>query len=344
MNMVEILLSFTVLVLLAELLLIRKKRKDETNRGSSHIDRDSALNRIAQLRCQLPTEMDQQACDRIEARIRAVSSTFSMQTSISPKKVYELAAELTRDIASVYHPEADDPVLQASISDLLQLNERVVTRLNIKLKEFPLSTVKDININRIMKGKHIYDAKIKNKIKWLQKFKGLYKAGNRAWMSYNIFNPWYWGRKIAYTSVKEITFRYLLTWIVTIVGEEAMAVYSQRDITTSDAAYERDLALAMVAVARANKTISAEAYAQVIDHIINKMQLSDTVRVDIARALTAKKSKTYFLPQGSYTRTQVDRLLKKINKLAVVQGSNRQKSYEIIEKIESELRTKLNNE
>ena len=341
MNMMEIILIFTILILLAGLLLIRKKRKDEAHKSSSIMDGDSALDRIAYLRQQLPTAKDQQACDRIEARVRSVSRKFSMKTSIAPKKVFDMAAELTREIAAVYHPEAEDSILQASISDLMQLNERIVTRLNLKLKEFPLNTVKDISIHSILKGKNVYDKKIKNKIEWLQKFEGLYKAGNRAWMSYNVLNPWYWGRKLAYSSVKEITFRYLLSWIVTIVGEEAMLVYSRRDITTGDAVYERDLALAMVDVARANEPISKEAFTLVLNHILHKARLSDTVRIDIARALTAKKSKTYFTPQGTYTQAQAKRLLKGINNVAAVQEPSSPESLEIIEKIESKLKDAL---
>ena len=337
----SILLTIVAATLIIALLLLYRSRSKTGAVEPEANDLENVLARVARLRSQLPTKTDQQACDRIEARIKAVSRTFSMRTSIAPKKVFEMAAELTREIAAIYHPKAEDPILEASISDLMQLNERIVTRLNIKLKEFPLSTVKDINIHRILKGKNIYETKIKNKIEWLQKFEGLYKAGSRAWMSYNVLNPWYWGRKLAYTSVKEITFRYLLTWIVTIVGEEAMAVYSQRDITTMDAVYERDQALAMVDVARAGKSISAEAYALVLDHIINKARLSDIVRIDIARALTAKKSKTYFSPQGSFTPAQADQLLQNIKKVAAVQGSTSQVSSEVIAKIESELRDKV---
>ncbi len=330
--------------LLTALLLLQLKRRKTYAVEREANGQDNALERIARLRRQLPTDTDQKACDRIEARLGDVSRTFSMQTSIAPKKVYELAVDLTRDIAALYHPEADDPIMQASISDLLQLNERIVTRLNIKLKEFPLNAVKDINIHKILKGKNLYDTKIKNKIEWLRKFEGFYKAGSRAWLSYNILNPWYWGRKIAYTSVKEITFRYLLTWIVTIVGEEAMTVYSQRDITTSDAVYERDLAFAMVSVARADKTISVEAYARVLDHIFNKARLSDAVRIDIARALTAKRSKSHFTPQGTYTQVQAERLLKSLNDLAAAQIPTSPESLEMIDKIESKLRHVLKDQ
>ncbi len=344
MTMMEILLIFTVLILLSGLLLIRKKRRNESDKSLAPIDSDSALNRIAQLRHQRPTDTDQQACDRIEARVKAVSRKFSVQTSIAPKKVFEMAAELTREIAAIYHPEAEDPILHASISDLMQLNERIATRLNIKLKEFPLNTVKDLNIHSIIKGKNIYETKIKNKIEWLQRFEGLYKAGSRAWMSYNALNPWYWGRKLAYTSVKEITFRSLLTWIITIVGEEAMSVYSQRDITTSDAAYERDLALAMVEVARVGEPISAEVYALVLDHIFNKARLSDAVRIDIARAFMAKKTKSHFRPNGSLTQAQADQLLTNIKKVAALQGGTSPESTEMIETIENELRNKHNKQ
>jgi len=337
MDMNTIILVIVSMALITALLLLHQNRRKAFATKSEAYGHDNALERIARLRKELPNDIDQQACDLIETRVKAVSRTFSMQTSIAPKKVFEMAAELTREIAAIYHPEAADPILQASISDLTHLNERIVSRLNIKLKEFPLNTVKDINIDRILKGKTIYDTKIKNKLDWLQKFQGLYKAGNRAWMTYNVINPWYWGRKIAYTSVKEITFRYLLTWIVTIVGEEAISVYSQRSITTSDAVYQRDLAFAMVDVARAGRPISTEAYTLTLNHILYKSRLSDAVRIDIARALTASKSKRYFKPQGCYTQVQADKLLQKVKKVAAVQEGTRPETSKIIENIEAEL-------
>jgi len=338
MDIYTIILIIVAASLVTALLLLHLRRRKVSAIERLANANDNALARIARLRRQLPTDTDQQACDCIEAHVKAVSRKFSMQTSIAPKKVFEMAAELTREIAAIYHPGADDPILQASISDLMQLNERIAARLNLKLKEFPLNTVKDINIYRILKGKNLYDTKIKNKIEWFQKFEGLYKAGNRAWMTYNVLNPWYWGRKLAYTSVREITFRYLLTWIVTIVGEEALAVYSQRDITTSDAVYERDLAFAMVDVACASKHISAEAYTLVLNHILNKARLSDAVRVNIMRVLTAKKLKTYFTPQGTYTQAQAKRLLKNINDVAAAQETSSPESLEIINKIDNEIR------
>jgi len=37
--------------------------------------------------------------------------------------------------------------------------------------------------------------------------------------------PWYYGRQIAWTVGKELGLRYLLTLIITIVGEEAVLLY-----------------------------------------------------------------------------------------------------------------------
>jgi len=337
MDMDFFILIIAGIALVAALVLLRLRRMKAFYVEKGAAGHDNALERIILLRSQLPTAADQRACDRIEARIRAVSRQFSMQTSIAPKKVYELAADLTREIAANYHPEAEDPVLQASISDLLRLNERIVTRLNLKLREFPFNTVKDLNIQKILKGKNFYDAKIKNKIEWLRKFEGLYKAGSRAWMSYNILNPWYWGRKIAYTSVKEITFRYLLTWIITIVGEEAITVYSQRNITTSEAVYERDLAFAMVDMARTHNPVPGEAYALVLDHIFNKARLNDTARIEIARALTTESTGGRFKFHGGYTKAQADRLMDKVNRVAAAGGNMDPEIRDNLEKLEATL-------
>ena len=311
-----VILLFAGSMLLAALVLLRNRRKKGLRENLGRRGRDDALQRITLLRNQFPAPADQQACDRIESVVRAVTRQFSMSTSVAPQKVYALAADLTKEIAGIYYPVVDNPVLQASISDLLRLNERIVTRLNIKVQEFPLNTVKDINIQKILQGKDYYDSKIKNKIEWFKKFTTLYKFGSHAWLSYNALNPWYWGRKIAYTSAREFTFRYLLTWIITIVGEEAMTVYSRRDINTHETVFERDLAFAMVDTACINKTISSEAYAMVLDHVLNKARLSDTIRVKILQTLTVNESQGGPGLPGTYTEKQIQRLIKNVKRVA----------------------------
>jgi len=313
-------LIFAGAALLTALVLLRLRRRKRLGEKLGIRGREDALERISLLRNQFPAPADQQACDRIESEVRAVSRHFSMSTSIAPKKIYTLAAELTREIAGIYYPAVDNPVLQASISDLLSLNERIVTRLNLKVQEFPLRTVKDISIQKILQGKDYYDSKIKDKIEWFKKYKTLYKIGSHAWLSYNALNPWYWGRKIAYTSAREITFRYLLTWIITIVGEEAMAVYSRRDINTPEVAFERDLAFAMVDMARTHKDISKAAHAMVLEHVLNKARLSDGLRVTVLRALTVNGSNDMFVPKGVDTEKQKKRLLENVNRVAAAGG------------------------
>ena len=338
-----VILIFAGSALLTALVLLRLRRKKRLSEEQGKRGREDALERIALLRNQFPAPTDQQACDRIESEVRAVSRHFSMRTSIAPKKVYELASDFTRKIAGIYYPDVDNPVLQASISDLLRLNERIVTRLNLKVREFPLNTVKDINIQKILQGKDFYDSKIKNKIEWFKKYKTLYKVGSHAWLSYNALNPWYWGRKIAYTSAREITFRYLLTWIITIVGEEAMAVYSRRDINTHEVAFERDLAFAMVDMARINENISSESYAMVLDHVLNKARLSNGLRVNVLRALTVNGPEGTFTPADGYTEKQALRLLENVKRVAAVGGGLNPESRSRLDALERALEAVSNN-
>ncbi len=316
-----VILFFAGSALLAALVLSRLRRRKRLRQVWKTGGRDDALERIALLRSQFPAPEDQQAFDLIETEVNAVSRNFTVSTSIVPKRVYERAADLTRKIAGIYYPDTDNPVLQASISDLLQLNERVVTRLNLKVEAFPLRFFKDISIRKIIMGKDYYDAKIKDKIEWFKKYGTLYKIGNRAWQGYNVLNPWYWGRKFAYTSAREITFRYLLTWIITIVGEEAMAVYSKRDINTWEAAFERDLAFAMVDMAHTNKDPSKETYAILLDHVLNKARFSDSIRVNVLRALAVKRPEGQFTPTGVYTEQQKDRMIESVQRVAAADGA-----------------------
>ena len=113
MEATVVILIFAGSVLLTALVLLRLRRKKRLGEKQATRGREDALERIALLRNQFPASTDQQACDRIESEVRAVSRHFSMSTSIAPQKVYELAADLTKEIAGIYYPVVDNPVLQA---------------------------------------------------------------------------------------------------------------------------------------------------------------------------------------------------------------------------------------
>ena len=153
-----------------------------------------------------------------------------------------------------------------------------------------------------------------------KKYKTIYSLSNNAWLAYNALNPWYWGRRLAYTSVREIAFRYLLTWVVTIVGEEAMAVYGRRDINTREAVFDRDLAFAIIDMARTQPSISGETYKTVLNHVLNQARLNDTVRVNVLRALISKKPSKEILTGQTYTPRQTRRFLAALNKVATADG------------------------
>ena len=313
-----IILALTTCLLLAVLLLIRHRRRKDL--PGAWPEQDDPLRHIAVLRSQNPLPEDQLAFRRIERELKGVNRTFTLKTSLAPGKVYGMAADLTRDIAAIYYPDAENPILRASLADLLKLDERVVARLNLKIHEFPLKAVKDISIEKILAGKDFYDSKVKNKLAWIKKYKTIYTLGNNAWLAYNALNPWYWGRRLAYTSIREITFRYLLTWIVTIVGEEAMTVYGRRDINTREAVFDRDLAFAMVDLVRTQPVISGKTYAAVLDHVLNQARLNDTVRTNVLRGLISKKPSKEFHFEGMYTSRETRRFLAALKKVAAADG------------------------
>lgn len=317
--MTIIILTLTGCILLAVLFLIWHRRRRAL--PNAWPEQEDPLKRIADLKSQSPSPNDRLAFDRIEKELKGVSRTFTLKTTLAPRKVYTMAADLTRDIAAIYYPDSGNPILRASLADILKLDERIVARLNIKIHEFPLKTVKDISIEKIVAGKDFYDSKVKNKLEWVKKYKTIYALGDRAWLAYNALNPWFWGRKLAYTSAREITFRYLLTWVVTIVGEEAMAVYGRSDINTGEAAFDRDLAFAMVDMVRTQDGISGKAYAAVLDHVLNRSRLNDPVRVNVLRALVSKKPPDEFRLEGTYTPAQARRFLSGLHKVVQADGA-----------------------
>jgi hypothetical protein len=54
------------------------------------------------------------------------------------------------------------------------------------------------------------------------------KIARLAWMVKNIASPWYWGYRAAYAGGKEMLARFFLARMATIVGVEAIRLYSGR--------------------------------------------------------------------------------------------------------------------
>ena len=277
-------------ILLSVLFLVRRRNRTQQAALLAREEESQNFKQIELTRVQNPTEYDLRAYALIESKRQQVWTSFSTKTAFSPRIIYQFAFDLIREVAAIYYPDLENPVMQASIFDLLELNYRIIERVKEYLEEFPLNTIRDLNIQNILKYKDYYDKLSDSKlVQFAQQHTYLYAIGKYAWMGYNVLNPWYWGRKIVFTAGKEGLFRYLLTVIITVVGEEAVLVYSRRNIKAKAAAVEKNIAFEMINMAVIDGIVSAEEYEVILDFILQNPQLDDQRKVTLLKALLRKR-------------------------------------------------------
>lgn len=149
-------------------------------------------------------------------------------TEFSLKAVMGLALELIQQIAGVYHPDDERPELHASLSELISLQTRISVRLQALLETLPLRAIKDVEIETILYYHNVYKQFTCHPAYMFMKSHHLDKIARWAWMVKNIASPWYWGYRAAYAGGKEMLARFFLARMATIVGVEAIRLYSGR--------------------------------------------------------------------------------------------------------------------
>jgi hypothetical protein len=184
-----------------------------------------SLNKVPFQRIKEMTLEDDAAYKIIEEERNRIWMNFSSQTELSGESVFELSRELVIKIASIYFPDKDEPLYQATVAGLLHLVRRVVERVEGYLNRVPLTIVRDRTVAEILYLHRGYKRIKDSKITQVLGNRFVNTARKLAWGAYNVTNPWYYGRQIAWTVGKELGLRYLLTLIITIVGEEAVLLY-----------------------------------------------------------------------------------------------------------------------
>lgn len=331
-------LVFAAVILLVVLMLVRRRHQQQQLAQTDSQPDDHSFEQIELIRVQNPTDQDLQAYALIETERQAIWKSLSTNTSIAPRKIYQIAFDLVQRIAVIYHPDHENPVFQASIADLLELNYRIITRLQDYLEEFPLNTIKDLNVEDILRYKNYYDRFTNFElVKMAQKHQNLYTLGRYLWMGYNALNPWYWGQKVVLTAGKESIFRYLLSVIITIVGEESVLVYSKRNIRAKSAAIEKNIAFEMINMAISDGTVSQQEYEVILDFILNNSRLDEHIKLTLMKALQRKRPTKPTIPLDTYDEKDKKRLLAEVERVAKADTFGLLKKQDALKTIETSL-------
>jgi hypothetical protein len=285
-----------------------------------------------------PTETDLKAYDRIKEYRNKIWWNVVVSTDINPRMVYQTAYELVREIAKLYYPSKEQPEFQASVHDLAELNYRISQRIRSNLELFPFNKVKDFNIENILKYKNIYTQITSHKaFQLFKKHKHLYDIWKTVWSVYNYSNPWYWSRQVLLTVSQESLVRYLLAMIMTVVGEEAILLYSRRGIKPKATLIEHSIAGEMINMAISDGTVTPQEYELVLEYVLKNSVFDDSLKVGLLHALLSKKPVSYDQTQIYYDKDDKVKLLRQVEKIARADTFNLSKKLELLRKLEERL-------
>jgi hypothetical protein len=259
-----------------------------------------------------PRPEDKEATEVVRAFRRRYVLKLWPDTEISLKNVMGLALELVQQIAAVYYPDDERPELHASLSELVSLQNRISIRLQALLETLPLKTVKDVDLETILYCHNVYKKFTRHPTYLFMKRHHLDKVARYAFILKNIASPWYWGYRAAYYGGKEMISRFFLGRMSTIVGVEAIRLYSGR---SPGAQQWRKYELAiqeMIFMAAADGGSEAEAQRFLCRLILKSRELPETAKLALIDRITRIQadSPAEFNDLNASEKAQVQRWLK----------------------------------
>ena len=207
-------------------------------------------------------------------------------TQFSFTALNDLSQALVREIAGIYHPEEERPELKASLADLVTLYRRVGVRLGAWMETLPFRPLKDVDLSTVLFLHDAYQKVKEHPVYQFLRRHHLYRVANWAWAAKNLVNPWYWGRRAAYTGSREVLSRLFLAKVVTVVGEEAIRLYSRRSpnlriVRRYQVGVQELLNLAL----EENGDLPGEAAAYILKLILKARDLEDQEKVALLKKL-----------------------------------------------------------
>jgi hypothetical protein len=234
-----------------------------------------------------PQPQDQEALRLLREYRRRYLLKLWPDTRFSFREINDLSQTLVTEIARIYYPEEERPELKASLADLVALYRRVGVRLTAWLETAPLRPLRDMELATVMLIHDTYQKVVDNPVHQFLKRYHLYRAARWTWAAVNIANPFYWGRRAAYKSSREFLARIFLAKVVTVVGEEAMRLYSRRSPNLHlFRRYQVGLQEMVNLALGANGSLPAEVVLGLMKSVLKARGLEDQEKVTLLRRLS----------------------------------------------------------
>jgi len=268
----------------ASLLLVRYLT---LRRLSAALKREAALEDLEEARLPHPQPQDHEALLLLKDYRRRYLLKLWPHTTLNFKEINNLCQTLVAEIASIYYPEDERPELRASLADLVSLYRRVGVRLGFWLESTPFRPLKDMELATVFFLHTTYQKLKAHPVHQFLQRHHMYRLARWAWGAANLVNPYYWGRQAAYRGGREFLARTFLAKLVTVVGEEAMRLYSRRApnfrlFRRYQVGMQEMINLGLME----NGTLAAEVASHLLQTILKAKGLEDQEKVALLKKLS----------------------------------------------------------
>jgi GTPase SAR1 family protein len=199
---------------------------------------------------------------------------------------YGYVMKVSEAIAAVYYPEMKNPHYLAKIEDLAILNNRIFSRIDDILSLPFLKKLKRFNIDSILKIHRLYTSPLG----FIFRNRETRKAMKQISGAINIINPWYWARQYLTEYSLETATRFFIVKFITIIGEEAVILYGDKEEEKSRNDNEKLLMMAMIrALLTEKEAISKQDFEDIYIRLFENDYLDENEKIEILKYLAGKK-------------------------------------------------------
>ena len=232
-----------------------------------------------------PGETDLKAYDEIRRLRVEIWDGWEQTRDFSPKAFNDLLINIVKPIAAVYHPDITDPHFKASVTDLVHLNNRVFNRIRKILEKPFLTQLNRLDLETILALTRGINVVMKNPLAKVIRNKEVRKYYRQVFSALNIFNPWYWFRRIVFEYSLDLAIRYFITSFITIVGEEAVLLYGKNEPKNEREISQRILMLTMIHLMNAYGSPAAGELEVFYQSLISSSSLEATEKMEMINKL-----------------------------------------------------------
>lgn len=235
---VSLILSVLAVASLVSIHLIRKRLR----RHWSMLLEEASEEPFSFLEESALSDKDRAAVSYLRDLRRKVWSTPDPEITLSFDAFLAQAQDIVRTVASIYHPDKEEPEYQASLEDLLALSRRTASRLENIVRRGPFRLLSSRPIGHYRTLYRTYRRVNESAfVQSLKRYRFLYRAARVFWSIKNWNNPLYWvGKELSRESLQWLV-RWFSIAVINQVGKEAIRVYGTRTFADDE---ERDLVLA----------------------------------------------------------------------------------------------------